>query len=77
MLNDTEFGTNGGTRSIKFLQDTYLKRIQLKQERLVGFLCANYEQYPLFCKEKYCSDCGEGSKNKYPQGGAFDGLVIY
>jgi hypothetical protein len=60
--NDSEFASNGGEKSIKFLQDTMLQNIDNLRELIKTYLCDNKGSYPLFdAKDCPCSssdDCG-------------------
>jgi len=38
-FNDSQFGQNAGLEGVKFAQDTLLRKIELKRERLEQFLC--------------------------------------
>jgi hypothetical protein len=65
-LNNTEFGSNGGIASLKFMQDTQLNNLEGRKPLIINYLCENQSTYPLFCpdgvcKGCYCSGCKDGS----------------
>ena len=74
-LNNTEFGTNGGIESLKFMQDTQLNNLEGRKPIIIQFLCDNQETYPLFCPEGVCEECccsgckdGSGCNDKTEHG---------
>lgn len=70
---NTEYAQTTGRQGAKHLQDEELKRINILQDEMKKYLCANSESYPLYDSEKNCEDC-EHYSNKTKQ---INGFVIY
>ena len=47
---------------MKLMQDTMMQNLDDAKACMVDFLCKNQANYPLFCTEGLCSDCGDGDE---------------
>lgn len=59
-LNDSEFGRNAGIDGVKFMQDTLMTKIQVKERRLKEYLCTCAAALPAFSSSAagYCPSSG-------------------
>jgi hypothetical protein len=73
--NNTEFSQNAGADGLKLMQDTMMQNLDDAKACMVNFLCQNQANYPLFCHDDYCTDCGDGDEGLVK--GRDLGLIFY
>lgn len=73
-VNSSEYGEGQGKDGVKFLQDTYARRLREKRKVLEGYICTNSAALPAFQTSAvdYCNSCEDSTNTE-----EYLGLIFY